>query len=65
VLRYKFAVGSPAGDDKSHDDKWIPGSVDGPATWAAYKKMLLHSKPTEKATKNLAAFLFCKLRAFF
>lgn len=55
-------------DDKtSHGEtsKWLPGTVDDAESWNFYKNMLINSKQSEKAAKNLAVFMFCKLKKIF
>ena len=45
--------------------KWLPGTVDDEESWNFYKNMLIGSKQSEKAAKNLAVFMFCKLKKYF
>jgi hypothetical protein len=55
-------------DDKTSDgetSKWLPGTVDDAESWNFYKNMLINSKQSEKAAKNLAVFMFCKLKNIF
>ena len=60
---YKNDVGRHDGDVEKKSN-WIPGSVTDVASWLEYKTMLMESMQNEKAVKNLALFMFCKLKNF-
>jgi len=49
---------------KAAEYHWAPGSVVSASSWVDYREMLIDSLPSKKATKNLALFMFCKLRNF-
>jgi len=64
---WKTRTGETNGDETSAVEKkshWVPGSVADSPTWNEFKEMLVESLPSEKAAKNLALFMFCKLKKF-
>jgi len=40
---------------------YILGTMEGPEQWDYYRRMLLESVPEERATRNMAKFLYCKI----
>jgi len=52
-------------DAKSFDHhiyvNYTLGTMEGPEQWDYYKNMLLESMPEERAKRNLAKYLYCKI----